>query len=280
MSTASSRFGRDRRVVRHRDPGRLLAVAAKDGYGEMAIAGFNSLLRSLPSAGSRRMNQENRAERRAQAAAQLTQREGRGDAARIAGSLDDGLNLLCDLFYTRIHVDVEKNFGMDSMLIPVSPIKSEENAKLEIRLYQVVEAAAAAKNRQYFKSSDEEFLDWLAELQLGELRHVPTAVQRLGQYTQRSQDRRRVFANALQRALPEAARAPLVVYRLLPMAVAIVTAVGFLDPVSAQEVRRKQIALLPGIGDCHQCHGAVLENGDRCSLCVNPLWKYEWLTAE
>jgi hypothetical protein len=226
------------------------------------------------------MNQENRAERRAQAAAQFDQLEQRTDGTRIAGSLDDGLSLLCDLFYTRIHVDVEKNFGMDSMLIPVSPIKSEENAKLEIRLYQIVEAAAAAKNRQYFHCSDHDFLDWLAELQLGELRHTPTAMQRLREYTQRSQDRRRLFSNSLQRALPEAGRAPLVIFRLLPMAVALTTAVAFLDPASAQEVRRKQIALLPGIGDCHQCHGSVLENGERCSLCVNPMWKYEWLTAE
>ena len=226
------------------------------------------------------MNQEKRAQRRAQAAAQLEQREGRSDGARIAGSLDDGLNLLCDLFYTRIHVDVEKNFGMDSMLIPVSPIKSEENAKLEIRLYQIVETAAAAKNRQYFQSSDEEILEWAADLQLGETRHIPTAVQRLREYTHRTQDRRRLFSNSLQRALPEAGRAPLVVFRLLPMAVAVVTAVAFLDHASAQEVRRKQVALLPGIGDCHQCHGSVLENGERCSLCANPLWKYEWLTAE
>lgn len=225
------------------------------------------------------MNQENRAQRRAEAVAELEQRTGRSDGARIVGSLDDGLNLLCDLFYARIHVDVEKNFGMDSMLMPVSPIKSEQNARREIVLYQVVETTAMIQAHNYVPSFADWGFTWLAQLRLGETRHTPPAIERQSQYA-KTQERRRLFANSLQRVMPETSRAPLVVFRLLPMAVAIVTSVAFLDHAAAQEIRKKQIALLPGIGDCQQCRGAVMENGDRCSQCANPLWKYEWLTSE
>ena len=38
--------------------------------------------------------------------------------------------------------------------------------------------------------------------------------------------------------------------------------------------------LLSIIRDCAECHGSVLENGEQCRNCGNPLWKYDWLTAE
>ena len=48
----------------------------------------------------------------------------------------------------------------------------------------------------------------------------------------------------------------------------------------ALEARKRQQSILPGIGDCGACRGNVLDNGERCAQCGNPIWKYDWLTAE
>jgi len=50
------------------------------------------------------------------------------------------------------------------------------------------------------------------------------------------------------------------------------------DCWQAFSCRSHQVALLPGITDCHACHGELLDNGKICSTCNNPLWKYEYLT--
>src|SRR5688572_5049336 len=173
-------------------------------------------LRSSRRRGPRRnlMDQEARIQRRAEAAAAFDQHENRGDGARVAGSLADGLNLLCDFFYTRIHGDVEKVFGMDSMLVPVSPLKSEENTKREIDLYQIVESAEEVRVHGYSGSDDDWYLNWLARLRLGDLEATPAVRQRFEQYFNKPhQERRRAFGIVLQRTLPEANQAPLIVHR-------------------------------------------------------------------
>lgn len=226
------------------------------------------------------MDQQSKLQRRAEAATAFDEQQNRSDGAQIAGSLADGLNLLCDLFYTRIHVDVEDAFGMDSMLIPVSPVKTELNTKREINLYQIVESAQEARTRGYVAGDDAWYVNWLAQL-LMDAADDPAIQSRFDQYLDKShQDRRRTFAVVMQRAMPEASRAPLIVYRLLPLAIAGITAVAFGDHPAALELRKRQAALLPGIADCQHCRGNVLENGDRCAECGNPLWKFEWLTAE
>jgi hypothetical protein len=88
-----------------------------------------------------------------------------------------------------------------------------------------------------------------------------------------------MFSSALERALPEARKAPLVIYRLYPRAVRIATAIAFGDALRAQEIRSEQISFLPIIADCHHCHGAPLENGESCVDCGNPLWKIKWLNT-
>ena len=40
-----------------------------------------------------------------------------------------------------------------------------------------------------------------------------------------------------------------------------------------------ELSHLPVIGDCRACRGKVLDNGEQCSVCGNPLWKPEWLMA-
>jgi dTDP-4-amino-4,6-dideoxygalactose transaminase len=92
-------------------------------------------------------------------------------------------------------------------------------------------------------------------------------------------ERRRMFASHVEQALPEATSAPLVVYRLYPRAVRIATALAFGDRLRASDIRNEQIAYLPVIADCHECHGVTLDNGEVCKQCGNPLWKLNWMNA-
>jgi hypothetical protein len=227
------------------------------------------------------MTPELRLQRRVAAASQFNERLSRGDGERVAGGLADGLGLLADSFLTRVHVDVQRNFGMDSMLMPTSIVKTEEKAKTEIELFQIGEAAAHTRACQYMAGQDDWFPAWLAELRLGEEAGSSGTSHRLAQYSARTpEDRRRHFSTVLERTLPAASRAPLVLYRLFPLGVWIVTSLAFGDHDRAQEARKKQQSVLPGIGDCSACRGSVLDNGERCSQCGNPIWKYDWLTAE
>lgn len=227
------------------------------------------------------LSQEERVQRRAAAAASLNLHEHRNDGEQIVNSLEAGLHELRDALYTRIHADVEQEFGMDSMLSPLSLVKSEARTKAEINIYQIAESAAEARASNYASGADDWFVRWLATLCLGEQSELPAVVQRLSQYVGKSaDDRRRTFSTVLERTLPEARHAPLIVYRLLPLAVAIVTAVAFGDHARATDARKRQTTLLPNIPDCHQCHGNLLDNGEQCASCGNPMWKYDWLTAE
>jgi hypothetical protein len=227
------------------------------------------------------MSQGERAQRRAAAAAELSRRAAVVDAARVVDSLADGLNTVRDLFFTRVRTEVESRYGMDSMLSPASAIKSEAATRSEIDVYQVVEAAAAAGEHGYLDADDNWRRGWLARLRLGDSAQAPAVVQRLDFYAARQpDDRRRAFSLVLERAMPEARRAPLIVYRLLPLAVAIATNLAFADHRRAQDIRRQQIALLPGIADCRECRGNVIDNGEKCPQCGNPFWKHEWLTAD
>jgi hypothetical protein len=227
------------------------------------------------------MSQEERAQRRAAAAAQLDERAARGDGTRVVNSLADGLNVVRDLFFTRVHAEVANRYGTDSMLSPVSAMKSEATTKSEIDVYQVVESAATVGGFGYVDAPDEWRREWLARLRLGEAAATLAVVQRIDYYASRPPDeRRRAFSLVLERALPEARRAPLIVYRLLPLAVSIATCLAFDDARRAQEVRKQQVALLPGIADCRECHGNLFDNGEKCPQCGNPFWKYEWLTAD
>jgi len=103
---------------------------------------------------------------------------------------------------------------------------------------------------------------------------------RVAQYRSKSADDRRLaLTDVLLQVLPESRRAPLVLFRLMPLAVHIATALAFGDHATAAEVRARQIACLPSIRDCHRCRGEVADNGDLCEVCGSPLWRYEWLTV-
>src|SRR5689334_22273079 len=98
--------------------------------------------------------------RREQAAIGFNEHEHRDDGTRLANNLADGMNLLRDLFFTRVHSDVESAFGTDSMLAPISLAKSEANAKMEIDIFQVAESVDAALANHYVSTSDDWYAHW------------------------------------------------------------------------------------------------------------------------
>ena len=150
-------------------------------------------------------SQEARLQRRAAAAEQLDQRFERRDGATIVNSLADGLNLLRDLLYTRVHGDVEQRVGLDSMMVSTAALKQPELGRNEIELYEIAETAATVADKNYLDCDDAWRLDWLGRLRLGEAFNNPVAATRVSSYLARSaDDRRRLFAQILERSLPEA----------------------------------------------------------------------------
>lgn len=218
--------------------------------------------------------------RRESAIAEFAEKEHRGDASAVVNSLGHGLTNLRKLLFERVHDDVERRFGMDSMLMPASEKHMRAKTLLEIEVYQVAISTIHAEQHAYVSAPKPWFLNWLTCLRLGEAKDSSRVQSRLSQYLKLDKaERRLAFTDALVRALPEAGRAPLVLYRLFPLAIKIVTSVAFGDVIAAAEERNQQLAFLPAIGDCSQCNGQPLDNGEVCRMCSNPVWRYEWLTA-
>ena len=78
---------------------------------------------------------------------------------------------------------------------------------------------------------------------------------------------------------PESRKTPLVLFRLFPLTVRIVTCASFGDRNRATKIRNQQVSLLSAIIDCSQCRGIVLANGEQCPRGGNPVWNFRWLTA-
>jgi hypothetical protein len=57
------------------------------------------------------------------------------------------------------------------------------------------------------------------------------------------------------------------------------TAIAFGDSLGAGQIRNDQVRIHPLIEDCRECHGIPLDNGEYCSECGNPVWKFEWLNS-
>jgi hypothetical protein len=205
---------------------------------------------------------------------------GRNDGARVAGSLFHGLRVLREAFYLRIHQDVERMIGKDSLLMPVSEMQALRRTTEEVEAFQVAESAAAARQSGYLGERADWYLPWLVRLRLGEQPAGSQVLQRCLEYASRPDDQRRLgFTDALVRILPESRKAPLVLFRLYPLALRIVTAGAFEDRDTAAALRNQQSAVLPAILACRVCHGRILPSDEPCARCGNPLWKYEWLTV-
>jgi hypothetical protein len=224
--------------------------------------------------------EEESVRRHTRAAKEFDRHEGRRDGAQVAGSLAGGFDVLRDALHFRVHLDVQEVVGVDSMFLPVSKIDAQRRARTEIELYEVAESAATVRECGYVGTADDWYLQWLARLKLGDACDAPDHIARLEDYLGKTSDQRRLaFTDVLADVLPDSRRAPLVLFRLLPLAIRIVTALAFGDHVRAREARNDQAAHLPAIRYCRRCRGEVLENGEQCEQCGNPLWQYKWLTA-
>ncbi len=218
------------------------------------------------------------ADRRGGFVEELQRHENRKDGEHVVARLDAGLSVLRDLLYGRLHFDVEQNVGSDSMLMPVSEAKTQRATKVQIEIYQVIESTWVVQERRYV-SSIGWYLDWLTRFRLGEMAGKESIQKEIASYRgMKPHSRQLAFTDVLMRVLPESRKAPMVLFQLVPLAIQIVTAVAFGDDPAAAELRQQQKSILPAVADCHVCHGAVLDNGDLCDECSNPLWAYKWLT--
>jgi hypothetical protein len=227
------------------------------------------------------MVQTNLSETLQKAAAEFNRHADRRDGAAAVLWLDQGLTILHNSLYLRMHQDVERFVGKDSMLTPVSELKTLILANQTIEIYQIAESAATAKQLNFVDDPEAWYLDWLAHLRLSAIDWRGETIERTKRYLAKTtEERRQAFTDEMARILHESASAPLVLFRLFPPAVQIVTARAFGDGKTADDLRLQQAGVLPSINDCRRCHGRVLDDSDQCPKCGNPLWTYEWLTAE
>jgi len=113
---------------------------------------------------------------------EFAEHSGRADGPQAVPSLASGLGLLDDLLYFRLHDDVEKVFGADSMLMPVSEVKTRQRTKCEIELYQIAESAAAAREFGYLPAEETWYVPWLAKLRLEQSPLGPKHRERIERY--------------------------------------------------------------------------------------------------
>ena len=184
--------------------------------------------------------------------------------------------------FARLHENFESHFGADSDWAPPTILEAKRDfrrAAEEINIYTWEVVVAEAEHSGYANGDIDWLLDWLQRPRWGA--DIESSTLRRLQFYENHNDgeRRRIFASFLEQALPTATKAPLIIYRLYPRAVRIATALAFGDALRAREVRSEQMSYLPVIGDCRQCHGLPLENGEICPDCGNPLWKLKWLCA-
>jgi hypothetical protein len=207
-------------------------------------------------------------------------KSGGRNGAEVVSGLDAGMNLLSEMLYLRLHQDVEKARGADSMLVPISEMRSRRTTLKEIASYQVAESTAAVRQFGYLPSGDEWYVSWLTGLLLKESSPDSTHRQRIDGYLSKTERARRLaMTDVLVAVLPDSRRAPLVLFLLFPLAIHITTALAFGDHAVAERLREQQIELLSIIPSCSQCCGRVLKNGDSCLQCANPLWNSEWLNS-
>lgn len=193
-------------------------------------------------------------------------------------SISSGLCNLKNLGVCRLFHDTQELFEADSMMIPTSPIEIEDRIALELELYFIAETVCYMRDETGY-DCDDWFLPWLGKLRIGSA--FNSEAQSLTErYLQKPAESRRLkFVGRLDRFHPAASRIPLVLFRLLPLAVHGVVTIALGDMWSASEIRNEQVKLLPDIVECTECHGRPLDNGDLCECCHNPIWKYNYLTS-
>ena len=213
----------------------------------------------------------------AKAAAEFDHHEGRSDGSKIADRLVENLTALRESLLRRV-LTRDESIPLDSMLLPVSKLKAQQRASEEVEAYMIAESADAVRSLELVRNPKPWYADWLTAMRLDSWNPLGNVPERVAGYLEESSDQRRLrFSNLLVEAIPEARRAPLVLFRLLPTAVHVATALAFDDPTSAKKIRAEQIKILPSIAFCQECRGKLLTAGKECSTCGNPLWNQQWL---
>jgi hypothetical protein len=211
------------------------------------------------------------------AATEFNRHEGRSDGTEIAVCLAKNLTALRESLFRRV-LAPDTAISLDSMLLPASKLKAQQHAAEEVEAFMIAESAEAARLLKLVNKPEPWYADWLTALRLDAWNPLGNVPERIGEYLQQSSDERRLlFSNLLVAAIPEARRAPLVLFRLLPTAVHLTTAMAFADSKAAEKIRAEQIKILPSIAYCQQCRGELLADGKECSTCGNPLWNQQWL---
>jgi hypothetical protein len=216
------------------------------------------------------------------AAAELKEHYPGLDSQQIVDCLMAGTTQLRNLLMVRAHDDVQREYGTDSLTdASLSRMQMKARyAKFEIETYSCIVIDDEVTQSGYVGDPGDWFLDWLFRLRLG-AGYESAFQQRVEHFRSPNIEERRLkFVSKLQEAMPDSARAPLVLFRLFPRALRILPAVAFGDAVRAQRLRQEQKTLLPAIGDCHQCEGRVLENDEICHFCGNPVWEFNWLLSD
>lgn len=221
---------------------------------------------------------EERCRRRAAATESLAAISRRRDAAQVVARLDDGLTLLRNRLYTRLQADMERDFGRDSMLMPLSHAVTDHQAKGEIEAF-----AAAEVLEELAQAGDlprpAENRRWLFELRLSARQDRAALEARADHYLLlESRDRQLEFSEKLEEIIHEARLAPLVLYQLFPLALRGVAALALGDHLRGGEIRNAQVSLLPAITYCRRCHGRLMEVDETCQECGNPIWTIRWMT--
>jgi hypothetical protein len=222
-------------------------------------------------------------QRQQRAAAELAARVSDRHPGDVVDSLTAGLTQLAGLLDMRLQSDVEQQFGLDTMVSPLSRSQAGrelQRADVEIDAYTAVVVEEEVARGRYVADVGAWFLDWMLQLRRGD--EGPAIRQSHAEAYRALLDRpRRLrFASQLQRAVPESVRMPGVILKLYALSVRSVAALAFGDAARAEQLRAEQIELLPAIADCRDCKGRVLMNGAGCRTCGNPLWTYAWLRAD
>ncbi len=221
---------------------------------------------------------EERSRRRLAATEALAALSRRADAPQIVQRLDDGLSLLRNSLYTRLHADVQGNFGKDSMLMPLSQALTEHRVKGEIEAFLIAEVLEELEHAALLPQPAQN-RQWLLELRLAGRQDRATQETRADHYFQlASRDRQLEFSDRLEELLHEARLVPLVLYQLFPLAARAAGALAFGDHLRGGEIRNAQASLLPAITYCRNCHGRLLEVDESCRECGNPVWTIRWMT--
>src|SRR4051794_39357470 len=108
-------------------------------------------------------------DRRVHAQAELVSHIG-NSSADTASSLWNGLATLRKLLLTRLHSDVENEFGIDSALAPATTaeaIREMRQAAEEIEAYSFVVVIDEVARSGYVKGDANWFRDWLLRLRFG-----------------------------------------------------------------------------------------------------------------